>query len=93
MAVKALTDLLDWWNGLGEVEKASKTVISHLVITSERIIADEQGAWTSTATSDEKEGSAAPTSVNDDAGGEDAGKGKAKGGSSAKVAPASGGKS
>ena len=48
-AVSALEKLLDWWSSLGEVEKASKEVIAHLIQTSEGIISEEQMAWTSAA--------------------------------------------
>lgn len=47
-AVHALRDLLDWWRSLGEVERASKTVINTLVSATEAILNEEQTAWTST---------------------------------------------
>jgi len=54
-SVQGLRDLLDWWRSLNEVEKASKTVISHLVNGTESIINAEQTAWTSTPASDKDE--------------------------------------
>jgi len=54
-AVSALTDLLDWWRALGEVEKASKLVINHLVRTTETIITEELLAWTSIGSKDKEE--------------------------------------
>ena len=53
---QGLRDLLDWWRSLGEVEKASKTVISQLVNGTESIINAEQTAWTSTPASEGEEG-------------------------------------
>ena len=47
-AVSALKDHLDWWASLGEVERASKPSITHLVTKGEQIITEEQSAWTST---------------------------------------------
>ena len=55
-SVQGLRDLLDWWRSLGEVEKASKTVISQLVNGTESIINAEQTAWTSTPASEGEEG-------------------------------------
>ena len=46
-ATNSLHNLLDWWASLGEVERASKTSINHLICSSEAIIAEEQHAWTS----------------------------------------------
>ena len=54
--LEGLRDLLDWWRSLGEVEKASKTVISQLVNGTESIINAEQTAWTSTPASEGEEG-------------------------------------
>ena len=44
-----MTSLLDWWDSLGEVEKASRTNISELVRQAEGTIAFEQLAWMSTS--------------------------------------------
>ena len=41
--------LLNWWDSLDEVEKASTETISRLIQRSEAIIADERIAWVSTA--------------------------------------------
>ena len=46
-AVGALKKLLSWWDSLGEVQKASRDSISHLVGTAEAIISEEQTSWTS----------------------------------------------
>ena len=54
-AANTLTDLLDWWASLGEVEKASKAVINHLVKTTEEIVSEELLAWTSTGSAKDKE--------------------------------------
>ena len=54
-AANTLTDLLDWWAALGEVEKASKAVINHLVKTTEEIVSEELLAWTSTGSAKDKE--------------------------------------
>ena len=43
-----LTDVLDWWASLSEVEKASRAVAGRLVLRAEGVLADEQLAWTST---------------------------------------------
>ena len=43
-----LTDVLDWWASLGEVEQASRAVAAQLVHKAESVLADEQLAWTST---------------------------------------------
>jgi hypothetical protein len=48
-AVFGLTNLLSWWNSLGEVEKASRSTISELIHSAESIISDERLAWISTA--------------------------------------------
>jgi hypothetical protein len=47
-AVGALKNLLSWWDSLGEVQKASKEAIKHLVQTAEAIISEEQFSWTAT---------------------------------------------
>ena len=48
-AVNALEKLLAWWEALGEVEKASRESITHLVLKSESIISEEHRSWTSAA--------------------------------------------
>jgi hypothetical protein len=48
-AVNALKKLLRWWMSLGEVEKASRESITHLVLEAEAIISEEHHSWTSTA--------------------------------------------
>ena len=48
-AINALMKLLTWWDSLGEVEKASRESITHLVLEAEAIISQEQRSWTSTA--------------------------------------------
>ena len=48
-AVNGLKKLLNWWDSLGEVEKASRESIAHLVLEAEAIISQEQRSWTSTA--------------------------------------------
>eukprot|EP00966_Prymnesium_polylepis_P288037 6652821-Prymnesium_polylepis.1 len=48
-AVGNLKKLLNWWDSLSEVQKASKSSISNLIRTSESIISEERLAWTSTA--------------------------------------------
>lgn len=48
-ALNALKMLLSWWDSLGEVEKASRESITHLVLEAESIISEEQRSWTSTA--------------------------------------------
>lgn len=61
-AITSLERLLDWWDSIGDVERASKESIRHLVYTSETIISDERIAWVSTAQrKDEKNKS--PTSA------------------------------
>ena len=52
-AVNALKNLLAWWMSLGEVEKASRESIAHLVLEAEAIISQEQRSWTSTASKQE----------------------------------------
>lgn len=47
-AARALKNLLAWWDSLGEVEKASKESIWHLIGTSESIIGEERLGWFST---------------------------------------------
>jgi hypothetical protein len=54
-AAGALKALLDWWDSLGEVQKASKDSIADLVDQAEAIIAEEQFAWTSTSSKHEIE--------------------------------------
>ena len=48
-ALYSLRKLLAWWASLGQVEKASREAITHLVTTSEAIISDERLAWMSTS--------------------------------------------
>lgn len=48
-AINALKKLLSWWDSLGEVEKASRANIAHLILQAEAIISKEQRSWTSTA--------------------------------------------
>ena len=48
-ALYSLRKLLAWWASLGQVEKASRGAITHLVTTSEAIISDERLAWMSTS--------------------------------------------
>ena len=43
-AISGLEALLSWWRSLGEVQKASKESISHLVNTAESIIAEESSS-------------------------------------------------
>lgn len=50
-AVFALTNLLSWWSSLSDVEKASTSMISHLIQTAEGIISDGRLGWLSTASS------------------------------------------
>ena len=47
--VRALKNLLSWWNSLSEVEKASTETIATLVCTSEDILSEERLAWISTS--------------------------------------------
>lgn len=49
-AVGALKSLLEWWESLEAVHKASKESISELVRQGEKIIVREQSSWASTAT-------------------------------------------
>jgi len=48
-AAISLRNVLSWWKSLSEVEKASKTNISELIHSAERIISEERLAWMSTA--------------------------------------------
>ena len=52
-ALNALMNLITWWDSLGEVEKASRESIAHLVLEAESIISEEQRSWTSTASKQE----------------------------------------
>ena len=47
-ATRSFKKLLNWWDSLDEVEKASTETISTLILRSEAIIADERTAWMST---------------------------------------------
>ena len=62
-AVNSLKKLLSWWDSLGEVEKASRENITHLVLETESIVSEEQRSWTSTAS---KQQDAAATDSHDD---------------------------
>jgi len=53
-AVCSLQNTLTWWSSLSEVEKASKDNVANLVLSSERIISEEQSAWVSTAGNQER---------------------------------------
>lgn len=46
-AVRSITNLLNWWKNLSEVEKTSTENISHLIVETEQTIADEQASWMS----------------------------------------------
>lgn len=48
-ALYSLRKLLAWWASLGQVERASREAITHLISSSEAIIADERLAWMSTS--------------------------------------------
>ena len=45
--ITGLKNLLDWWNSLTEVQKASRERIGQLITTSEGLIAEEQIGWMS----------------------------------------------
>ena len=45
--ISGLKDLLDWWNSLTQVQKASREKIGQLITTSESLIAEEQIGWMS----------------------------------------------
>ena len=62
-AINSLKKLLSWWDSLGEVEKASRENITHLVLETESIVSEEQRSWTSTAS---KQQDAAATDSHDD---------------------------
>ena len=66
--VGQLTDVLDWWASLSEVEQASRAVAGRLVLKAEGVIAEEQLAWTSTP----GETSHPPEATEDGEDGEDA---------------------
>lgn len=58
-AVRTISDLLNWWRNLSEVEKASSENISLLVLETEHAIFSEQSSWMSTSvakTEDSKTG-------------------------------------
>jgi hypothetical protein len=50
--VRKLEKLLIWWDGIGEVEKASSANIKKLVLNAESLISGEYQAWQSIATSE-----------------------------------------
>ena len=45
--IKGLKNLLDWWNSLTQVQKASRERIGQLITISESLIAEEQIGWMS----------------------------------------------
>ena len=45
--IKGLKNLLDWWNSLTQVQKASRERIGQLITVSESLIAEEQIGWMS----------------------------------------------
>eukprot|EP00931_Biecheleriopsis_adriatica_P105153 TRINITY_DN79725_c0_g1_i1.p1 TRINITY_DN79725_c0_g1~~TRINITY_DN79725_c0_g1_i1.p1 ORF type:complete len:938 (+),score=120.38 TRINITY_DN79725_c0_g1_i1:158-2971(+) len=55
-AVSSLKKLLSWWSSLGEVEKANRDTIAHLICASEEIISEERIQWMSTANNAEMKG-------------------------------------
>ena len=55
LAVNALTNLLDWWSSLSDVQKASIDMISQLVTKCEAVISEEQTGWMSVSPSKEQE--------------------------------------
>jgi len=76
-AVFALTNLLSWWSSLSDVEKASTSTISHLILKAEGIISEERLAWLSLSTEKEKE---TGKDAIKEGGGDDAGRGAYGGG-------------
>merc|ERR1712113_90508 len=44
--VISLRKLLDWWDSMSEVEKASSATVSRLIQLSESIISEELSSWT-----------------------------------------------
>ena len=55
-AVRALKDLILWWDALTDVEQQSQEHISTLIQAAEGIIADERAAWMSTTQPDSSDG-------------------------------------
>ena len=47
LVIKGLKNLLDWWNSLTQVQKASRERIGQLITISESLIAEEQIGWMS----------------------------------------------
>jgi len=45
--INGLKNLLDWWNSLTQVQKASRELIGQLITSSERLISEEQIGWMS----------------------------------------------
>lgn len=66
--MNALKKLLTWWMSLGEVEKASRESIAHLVLEGEAIITEEHRSWTSTAN---KQETSTGTETSQESGGKD----------------------
>merc|ERR1719356_2280528 len=67
-AVASLQKLLNWWNSLGDVERASRDAITHLICTGETIISEERVAWMSTpGKAAMKHDASRPVAANDDA--------------------------